>query len=414
MAVITILSGSFCHGDAVSDGVAGNLGFKFIESTVLEETARRYDTPEDRLTRALVGPEPVLSRFTHDRDVHIAHLRLVLAELIQQNDVIIRGCLGLLIPRTIGHVLRVCLIANHDYRVEQGVRETGRSAKDISRAIHEDDKKSFTCTDYLFEKSAYDAELYDVVIPMHDTGVDEAVRQISEFAASAPVQTTERSIREARDFVLSAAVGLALANDGLSAGVHSEDGRVILTVDKPVIRLSRHRERLVEVASAVPGVKEASTRIGTGYKAPSLNPWSNIEGPPKIMLVDDEKEFVHTLSERLQTRDLKSSIAYDGEQALEMIEAEVPDVMVLDLMMPGIDGIEVLRRIKRDHPDVEVIILTGHGSDREKQIAEDLGAFAYLQKPVDVDLLARVMREAYGQPRTSPDDSESTSPDERT
>jgi CheY-like chemotaxis protein len=249
---------------------------------------------------------------------------------------------------------------------------------------------------------------------MHDSSVDEAVQQVCKFAASAPVQTTERSTREAKDFVLSAAVGLALANEGLSAGVHAEEGRVILTVDKPVIRLSRHRERLVEITTKVPGVVEASTRIGSGYKAPSLNPWSNIEAPPKIMLVDDEKEFVHTLSERLQTRDLKSSIAYDGEQALEMIQDEVPDVMVLDLMMPGIDGIEVLRRIKRDHPDVEVIILTGHGSDREKQIAEDLGAFAYLQKPVDVDLLARVMREAYGHPQSSTDDAEETSPGEGT
>jgi CheY-like chemotaxis protein len=64
-------------------------------------------------------------------------------------------------------------------------------------------------------------------------------------------------------------------------------------------------------------------------------------------------------------------------------------------MMPGIDGIEVLRRLKRDHPQVEVIILTGHGSDLERRQADELGAFAYLRKPVDIDALARVMREAY-------------------
>ena len=68
---------------------------------------------------------------------------------------------------------------------------------------------------------------------------------------------------------------------------------------------------------------------------------------------------------------------------------------VLDLKMPGIDGLEVLRRVKKSHPHVEVIILTGHGSDKEKQTAYDLGAFAYLQKPANIDQLAEKMREAY-------------------
>ncbi|MEW5923810.1 MAG: response regulator, partial [Candidatus Zixiibacteriota bacterium] len=59
------------------------------------------------------------------------------------------------------------------------------------------------------------------------------------------------------------------------------------------------------------------------------------------------------------------------------------------------NGIEVLRRVKKEYPNVEVIILTGHGSDKEKAISEELGAFAYLQKPVDIDVLAKVMRDAY-------------------
>jgi len=65
------------------------------------------------------------------------------------------------------------------------------------------------------------------------------------------------------------------------------------------------------------------------------------------------------------------------------------------LKMPGIDGIEVLRRMKREHPHVEVIILTGHGSEREEILARELGAFAYLKKPVDIDVLSQTMKEAY-------------------
>ena len=117
--------------------------------------------------------------------------------------------------------------------------------------------------------------------------------------------------------------------------------------------------------------------------------------PSKVLLVDDEKEFVHTLSERLEARNFDSSIAYNGEQALDFVEREETEVMVLDLKMPGIDGIEVLRRVKRQHPHVEVIILTGHGSEREETLAAELGAFAYLHKPVDIDILGQAMKDAY-------------------
>jgi DNA-binding NtrC family response regulator len=107
----------------------------------------------------------------------------------------------------------------------------------------------------------------------------------------------------------------------------------------------------------------------------------------KILLVDDEKEFVESLSERLGLRDLKVDIAYDGEQALEAVKGEEPDFMVLDLSMPGIDGMEVLRRVKKKYPDVQVVILTGHGSDKDAAEAKRLGAAAYLEKPVDIEPL---------------------------
>jgi DNA-binding NtrC family response regulator len=115
----------------------------------------------------------------------------------------------------------------------------------------------------------------------------------------------------------------------------------------------------------------------------------------KVLLVDDEEEFVRSLSERLQMRELDSDLAFNGEQALQVVQDEVPDVMVLDLRMPGIDGMEVLRRVKKNYPKVQVIILTGHGGDKDEKQARKLGAFAYLQKPVDLDHLVEVMRKAY-------------------
>ena len=107
----------------------------------------------------------------------------------------------------------------------------------------------------------------------------------------------------------------------------------------------------------------------------------------KVLLVDDEKEFADSLAERLALRKLQAKVVYDGEQALEAVQAEKPDVMILDLRMPGMDGLEVLRKVKKSQPDIDVVILTGHGADKDEEAALRLGATAFLKKPIDLDQL---------------------------
>ncbi len=115
----------------------------------------------------------------------------------------------------------------------------------------------------------------------------------------------------------------------------------------------------------------------------------------KVLMVDDEEDFVTTLSERMKMRDVDSDVALDGEQALQRVEDDIPDVMVLDLKMPGIDGLEVLRRVRKAYPQIPVVILTGHGSEKDEAEARRLGAFDYLQKPVDIEKLVKILRKAY-------------------
>ena len=116
----------------------------------------------------------------------------------------------------------------------------------------------------------------------------------------------------------------------------------------------------------------------------------------KLLLVDDEKDFVSTLAERLDLRNLSSEVALGGRQAIAAVDDAIPDVMVLDLKMPGIDGMEVLRRVKKAYPSVQVIILTGHGDARQEREARSLGAFDYLSKPVEIDHLVERIRAAAG------------------
>jgi DNA-binding NtrC family response regulator len=115
----------------------------------------------------------------------------------------------------------------------------------------------------------------------------------------------------------------------------------------------------------------------------------------KVLLVDDEEEFVQSLAERLSMRELRSDMAFDGEQALSFVRKEKPDVIVLDLKMPGIDGMEVLRQVKKVYPEIQVIILTGHGTKQHEEEARRLGAFDYMEKPMDIERLVSSMKAAY-------------------
>jgi two-component system OmpR family response regulator len=113
----------------------------------------------------------------------------------------------------------------------------------------------------------------------------------------------------------------------------------------------------------------------------------------RVLLVDDEIEFVSALAERLNLRGFDADTATSGEEALQKIAVLPPKVVVLDMLMPGMSGLEVLQRIKRDHPDVKVILLTGRGSwdgiqgDRE-------GAYDCLMKPIQIEELMQIMAHA--------------------
>jgi YesN/AraC family two-component response regulator len=93
-------------------------------------------------------------------------------------------------------------------------------------------------------------------------------------------------------------------------------------------------------------------------------------------------------------RDLGPAVAYDGESALNLINEDEPDVMIVDLKMPGIDGLEVLRKVKETRPEIEVIVLTGQCHEEDRELCMQLGALAYLQKPLDINELSEIIKKA--------------------
>lgn len=117
--------------------------------------------------------------------------------------------------------------------------------------------------------------------------------------------------------------------------------------------------------------------------------------PLIVMLVDDEVPFVETMSKRLTKRDLVVLTAFSGKEALERLAEDTRiDVIILDVKMPGMDGVETLKEIKKSYPLIEVIMLTGHATVDSAIEGMKLGAYDYLMKPCNIDDLITQVAEA--------------------
>jgi two-component system OmpR family response regulator len=114
-----------------------------------------------------------------------------------------------------------------------------------------------------------------------------------------------------------------------------------------------------------------------------------------VLVVDDEDDFRETFVKRLKRRNLDVSGVESGEKALELLDENPFDVVILDVKMPSMDGVDVLREMKKKRPLTEVIMLTGHASVESGIEGMKLGAFDYIMKPADIDELMDKMRQAY-------------------
>ncbi len=115
----------------------------------------------------------------------------------------------------------------------------------------------------------------------------------------------------------------------------------------------------------------------------------------KLLVVDDEVRFLETISQRLTMRDFDVTAVTSGQEAVDLADKQEFDLALVDLKMPGITGEEVLEILKKKHPFIEVIILTGHGSVESAVSCTQAGSYGYLQKPAETDELLEVLKNAY-------------------
>ncbi len=113
-----------------------------------------------------------------------------------------------------------------------------------------------------------------------------------------------------------------------------------------------------------------------------------------ILLVDDEEQFLKVLSQRLEGRGLKVDTSTSGEEALKKVKGKDFDAIILDLVMPGMSGIETLKRIRSENPDLQIILLTGHATVEKGVEAMKAGAVDFLEKPADMNKILEKIAEA--------------------
>jgi two-component system response regulator CpxR len=391
-----MFSGSFCEEGPVVQEVIARTGYRhIIDNEIVAEASRRSGLTESKIKRSFTSRTSVFNNFTHEKERSIAYIKLVVADMIAADDVLMTCFSGQLIPKTISHILRVCLIAPIKHRIAAASRQQGVSEKEAAKLVLKREEDCTHWIDSLFGTGdPWDAALYDIVLPIDKMAPEDAAALIADYAGKDVVKTTAASKQALEDFRLAAQTEVAMINAGHMVDVSAMNGVVTLTINKHVLMLNRLREELKSIAEPIAGVKSVETKIGKAFHKTDIYRKHDFEMPSKVLLVDDEREFVQTLSERLTMRDMGSAVAYDGESALKLIKEDEPEVIIVDLKMPGVDGLEVLRKVKETRPEIEVIILTGHGHEEDRQLCMELGAFAYLQKPLDINVLSETIQKA--------------------
>jgi CheY-like chemotaxis protein len=403
MSIISLFSWDYCGAEEIVPILLERSGYTLVtDDEMIRRASETSGMSPEKLARPISVKTSLFNSFSGERERSVSYLRYAVAERVVVERLVVEGFCGQLIPRSISHALRVCLIADMKSRIERAVSGEGFKEKEAAKLIRRlDENRASWILDVTGSTDPWGRELYDLLIPTDKTDVETSVDLIMQNLAKEVVQPTALSKQATEDFLIAARTERELAEKGHFVGVECTAGEVTLTINKNVLMLGRLEEELKTIAEPVEGVRSVTTRVGKDFYKPDIYRRMDFEKPSRVLLVDDEREFVQTLSERLEMRDVGSAVAYDGESALRMVEDDEPEVIILDLRMPGIDGIEVLRRIKRSHPRIEVIILTGHGSEEDRQTCMELGAFAYLQKPVDIEALSETLKQANAKARTS-------------
>lgn len=395
MSSIAMFPCTFTPVAEVAEQIAKKLGLQmYNDKDLMFDTAQKYNVSVDKLEQALYGKTSVFNQFTLEKEKTINQLKAVLGEkLAVQEHCLYYGYMALLLSPKISHVLKVLLVAAKKSRIEKGIA-SGLTQKESKKIVHADDVKAYGFSDFLYKKEPFDSSLYDLVAPVELKSEDDLVEIVCRYYHKTSLLPSPKSLQGIRDMMVEVLAESRMLEAGHKLDIHFDDGDLLIKVEKSVFNFDKLVAELTGLAKEIEGVKKVTVEKSYNYND-SIYRRQRFDLPSKVLFVDDEKEFVQTVSDRLISRDVGTYGVFNGEDALDLIREDRPDVMVLDLKMPGMYGVEVLRKTKEIAPEVEVIILTGHGSNQDMLDCMELGAFAYMNKPIDIEELSATIKAAY-------------------
>ncbi len=202
MAIITIFNTLYCSEDEITAKLAEKLNYAILDNDLIEETSDSYHVSVDKLRSTLSGHVPFLNNITHEREKNIAYIKSSFANLLKKNNIIYHGYATHFLPKVITHILKICLIAIHEFKIKIAMEEDGLSEQDAINVIKKDDEKRFKWTQHLLGSSPWAENLYDILIPMHSSSVDETVSLIIKNVQKKALETTAESKKAMNDFIL--------------------------------------------------------------------------------------------------------------------------------------------------------------------------------------------------------------------
>ena len=382
----------------LNSGIIGELSSTlalkvYTDENLFGDTVAKFGGDPERLKKMMYYRTSVFNQFTLEKEKAVNMFRTILAEkLAASEQYLFHGFLTSLIPAEVTEVLRVLVVDKKEARIERGVK-MGLSKGEAKKKIRNHDISAFSWTDFLFAKEAYDSTLYDLVVPVETKDHREISKEILSCFHRTSVLRTPQSQSAVKDMKMVAEIENLLLANGHKMGIRAKEGNVTLIIENSALNFNGLKQDLTSLVKQIPGIREIAIEKHKTF-VESVYRQQKFELPSKVLFVDDEREFVQTVSQRLISRDVGTYGVYDGQQALDLIAEDRPEVMVLDLKMPGLHGIEVLRQAKEIAPEIEVIILTGHGTTKDMEECMKLGAFAYMNKPVNIEELSATIKAA--------------------
>jgi len=184
MSIMTFFSGSFCGKDQIIQTIIERSGFCLLSDQDLIQSASQLSgIPENKIARAFMNKASVFNKFTHEKERSIAYLRLAVAQSLSSDDYLIDGFSSMLIPESVTHVLRTCLISDMKNRIVQASREKQVSEKDAAAIVKSDDEQAAAWSNSLFKiKTPWNPSLYDIVIPTDQTDTEQIV-SLSKYSS---------------------------------------------------------------------------------------------------------------------------------------------------------------------------------------------------------------------------------------